>query len=80
MRLIGGQAGALKFDTSVRNALKLAEDAPALAYAAELKFDGLAINLRYEAGVLVQAIDPAAATGLYAGRYAPERYQEAGGG
>ncbi|RCW72679.1 NAD-dependent DNA ligase LigA [Pseudorhodoferax soli] len=48
-------AGALKFDTSVRNALKLADDAPALAYAAELKFDGLAINLRYEQGELVQA-------------------------
>ncbi len=27
-------------------------------------------------GVLVQAIDPAAATGLLAARYAPERYQE----
>jgi predicted amidohydrolase len=27
-----------------------------------------------EEGVLVQAIDPAAATGLIAGRYAPERY------
>nr|WP_145548491.1 NAD-dependent DNA ligase LigA [Variovorax boronicumulans] len=48
-------AGALKFDTSVRNALKLADDAPPLAYAAELKFDGLAINLRYEQGELVQA-------------------------
>ena len=48
-------AGALKFDTSVRNALKLPDDAPPLAYAAELKFDGLAINLRYEQGVLVQA-------------------------
>ncbi len=48
-------AGALKFDTSVRNALKLADDAPPVAYAAELKFDGLAINLRYERGVLVQA-------------------------
>ena len=48
-------AGALRFDTSVRNALKLTEDAPPLAYAAELKFDGLAINLRYEQGELVQA-------------------------
>ncbi|WP_421884706.1 NAD-dependent DNA ligase LigA [Methylibium sp.] len=48
-------AGALKFDATVRNALKLAPDAPPLRYAAELKFDGLAINLRYEAGRLVQA-------------------------
>ena len=48
-------AGALKFDTAVRSALKLAADAPPVAYAAELKFDGLAINLRYEAGVLKQA-------------------------
>ena len=32
-----------------------ADDAPPVDYAAELKFDGLAINLRYEHGVLVQA-------------------------
>ncbi|MFT3717129.1 NAD-dependent DNA ligase LigA [Pseudorhodoferax sp.] len=48
-------AGALKFDTTVRNALKLPDDAPPLAYACELKFDGLAISLRYEQGELVQA-------------------------
>ncbi|MEP7099279.1 MAG: NAD-dependent DNA ligase LigA, partial [Burkholderiales bacterium] len=48
-------AGAEKFDARVRKALALAEDAPALAYNAELKFDGLAINLRYERGELVQA-------------------------
>jgi DNA ligase (NAD+) len=47
--------GALKFDASVRSALKLAADAPPVRYAAELKFDGLAINLRYEGGVLKQA-------------------------
>ncbi|MCB1995621.1 MAG: NAD-dependent DNA ligase LigA, partial [Rhodoferax sp.] len=35
--------------------LALAAEAPPVAYACELKFDGLAINLRYEHGVLVQA-------------------------
>ncbi len=48
-------AGALAFDSAVRNALKLPPEAPPVAYAAELKFDGLAINLRYERGVLKQA-------------------------
>ncbi|KNZ31603.1 MAG: NAD-dependent DNA ligase LigA [Methylibium sp. NZG] len=48
-------AGAQKFDARVRKALGLADDAPPLAYLAELKFDGLAINLRYEHGELVQA-------------------------
>jgi len=48
-------AGAEKFDARVRKALALADDAPPLAYTAELKFDGLAINLRYERGELVQA-------------------------
>jgi len=48
-------AGAQKFDARVRAALELADDAPPVVYAAELKFDGLAINLRYEQGVLVQA-------------------------
>lgn len=47
--------GAQNFDGRVRRELGLAEDAPPVEYVAELKFDGLAINLRYEAGVLVQA-------------------------
>jgi len=47
--------GAIAFDGRVRRELELTEaDAP-IEYAAELKFDGLAINLRYEHGVLVQA-------------------------
>lgn len=50
-----GETGALAFDARVRRELGLADDAVALDYAAELKFDGLAINLRYEQGVLVQA-------------------------
>jgi len=48
-------AGAEKFDSRVRRALELGEADPPVVYAAELKFDGLAINLRYERGVLVQA-------------------------
>ena len=48
-------AGALAFDVSVRKELDLPAQAAALEYAAELKFDGLAISLRYEEGVLVQA-------------------------
>ncbi len=47
--------GALAFDARVRRELELGDVAAPVAYAAELKFDGLAINLRYEAGVLVQA-------------------------
>ncbi len=47
--------GAQAFDARVRRELGLAETDPPVAYAAELKFDGLAINLRYEHGVLVQA-------------------------
>jgi DNA ligase (NAD+) len=39
------------FDRRVREGL----DAAAVEYAAEVKYDGLAINLRYEHGVLVQA-------------------------
>ena len=47
--------GAEAFDARVRRELALAEDAAPIEYAAELKFDGLAMNLRYEHGVLVQA-------------------------
>ena len=48
-------AGAEKFDARVRRLLGLAETDPPVAYAAEMKFDGLAVNLRYEHGLLVQA-------------------------
>ncbi len=48
-------AGAEAFDARVRRELALPADAPPLAYNCELKFDGLAINLRYEGGLLVQA-------------------------
>ncbi|WP_137920150.1 NAD-dependent DNA ligase LigA [Hydrogenophaga sp. 2FB] len=48
-------SGARNFDTRVRRALGLSEADPAVEYVAELKFDGLAMSLRYEQGVLVQA-------------------------
>ncbi|MBZ0142634.1 MAG: NAD-dependent DNA ligase LigA [Rhodocyclaceae bacterium] len=50
-----GPEGAHAFDARVRRALGLDESAPPVEYAAELKFDGLAVSLRYEDGVLVQA-------------------------
>ena len=49
------EGGAIAFDARVRRELALTEADPAVEYAAELKFDGLAMNLRYEHGVLVQA-------------------------
>jgi len=49
------EGGARAFDGRVRRELALADDAPPVAYNCELKFDGLAVNLRYEHGVLVQA-------------------------
>jgi DNA ligase (NAD+) len=48
-------SGARNFDARVRRELGLAESDPPIGYVAELKFDGLAISLRYEDGVLVQA-------------------------
>jgi len=54
-----GAGGARSFDARVRRELGLAPQAaasdPPIEYEAELKFDGLALNLRYEHGVLVQA-------------------------
>lgn len=47
--------GAIAFDRRVRSELGLTDDDPAIHYDCELKFDGLAANLRYEKGVLVQA-------------------------
>ena len=47
--------GALHFDARIRKELGLAPSDPPVGYVAELKFDGLAMSLRYEAGVLVQA-------------------------
>jgi DNA ligase (NAD+) len=47
--------GAQAFDARVRKELELGTDAVAVQYVAEPKFDGLAISLRYEQGVLVQA-------------------------
>ena len=48
-------SGAIAFDARVRRELALTDTDPPLEYAAELKFDGLAMNLRYEQGLLVQA-------------------------
>jgi DNA ligase (NAD+) len=47
--------GAENFDARVRRELDLTLSDPPVAYVAELKFDGLAMNLRYENGVLVRA-------------------------
>ncbi|WP_310372069.1 NAD-dependent DNA ligase LigA [Rhodoferax ferrireducens] len=48
-------SGALNFDTRIRKELGLAEGDAPVEYVAEPKFDGLAMSLRYEHGVLVQA-------------------------
>jgi DNA ligase (NAD+) len=48
-------SGALNFDIRVRRALGLSETDSPVEYVAELKFDGLAMSLRYVDGVLVQA-------------------------
>ena len=48
-------SGAEAFDARIRKELGLAAEDPAVEYVAELKFDGLAMSLRYEHGLLVQA-------------------------
>jgi len=48
-------SGAKAFDARVRKELELLETDPPVEYVTELKFDGLAMNLRYERGALVQA-------------------------
>ena len=48
-------SGAEAFDIRIRKELGLRDTDPAVDYVAELKFDGLAMSLRYEHGVLVQA-------------------------
>ena len=47
-------SGAVAFDVRVRKELGLSPADPAVQYEAELKFDGLAVSLRYEQGVLLQ--------------------------
>lgn len=47
--------GAIAFDARIRRELKLQEADGPVRYVAELKFDGLAMSLRYEHGVLVRA-------------------------
>jgi DNA ligase (NAD+) len=48
-------SGAEAFDTRIRRELGLTDADLLVDYVAELKFDGLAMSLRYENGVLVQA-------------------------
>ena len=49
------EAGAVNFDARIRRELGLDAAAGPVEYIAEPKFDGLAISLRYENGVLVRA-------------------------
>lgn len=49
-------SGAEAFDARIRRELELDDSAPAVEYVAEPKFDGLAMNLRYEQGKLVHAV------------------------
>jgi DNA ligase (NAD+) len=48
-------SGAEAFDARIRKELGLSASDPPVDYVGELKFDGLAMSLRYEGGLLVQA-------------------------
>lgn len=48
-------SGAEAFDARMRKELGLSDNDAPVEYVTELKFDGLAMSLRYEHGVLVQA-------------------------
>jgi DNA ligase (NAD+) len=48
-------SGAEKFDARIRRELRLGPTDPPVEYAVEVKFDGVAINLRYEDGELAHA-------------------------
>ena len=47
-------AGAEHFDSRVRRELELTDASISVEYVAELKFDGLAVNLRFEHGIFTQ--------------------------
>jgi DNA ligase (NAD+) len=50
-----GASGAMAFDNRMHRELKLGANDPPVEYNAELKYDGIAISLRYERGVLIRA-------------------------
>jgi len=50
-----GPNGAANFDARIRRELKILADEAEVEYIAELKFDGLALSLRYQDRLLVQA-------------------------
>ncbi|HZM46920.1 MAG TPA: NAD-dependent DNA ligase LigA [Burkholderiales bacterium] len=50
-----GRGGASAFDQRIRRELGLGPNDPPVEYEAELKFDGVALSLRYENGSLVRA-------------------------
>ena len=47
-------AGAEHFDSRVRRELELTDASVSVEYVAELKFDGLAVSLRFEHGIFTQ--------------------------